>query len=56
MKVDNSMFIGNDSVIDEIMITALNALIEGKKDIIIFFRADKIVDYETLMKVMDTLY
>ncbi len=28
------------------MITALNALTEGKKDTTIFFRADKTVDYE----------
>lgn len=56
MKADNSMFIGNDLVTDETMITALNALTEGKKDTTIFFRADKTVDYETLMKVMDTLH
>ena len=50
------MFIGNDPVTDETMITALNALTEGKKDTTILFRADKTVDYETLMKVMDTLH
>lgn len=50
------MFIGNDPVTDETMITALNALTEGKKDTTIFFRADKTVDYETLMKVMDSLH
>lgn len=50
------MFIGNDPVTDETMITALNALTEGKKDTTIFFRADKTVDYETLMKIMDTLH
>lgn len=50
------MFIGNDPVTDETMITALNALTEGKKDTTVFFRADKTVDYETLMKVMDTLH
>ena len=49
VKADNSMFIGNDPVTDETMITALNALPEGKKD-------TKTVDYETLMKVMDTLH
>ncbi len=32
VKADNSMFIGNDPVTDETMITALNALTEGKKD------------------------
>lgn len=50
------MFIGNDPVTDETMVTALNVLTEGKKDTTIFFRADKTVDYETLMKVMDTLH
>ncbi len=55
VKADNSMFIGNDPVTDA-MITASNALTEGKKDTTIFFRADKTVDYETLMKVMDTLH
>ena len=50
------MFIGNDPVTDETMISALNALTEGKKDTTIFFRADKTVDYETLMKVMDSLH
>ena len=32
------------------------ALTEGKKDTTVFFRADKTVDYETMMKVMDTLH
>lgn len=50
------MFIGNDPVTDETMVTALNALTEGKKDTTIFFRADKTVDYEMLMKVMDKLH
>lgn len=36
VKADNSMFIGNDPVTDETMITALNALTEGKKDTTIF--------------------
>ncbi len=31
VKADNSMFIGNDPVTDETMITALNALTEGKR-------------------------
>ncbi len=31
VKADNAMFIGNDPVTDETMITALNALTEGKK-------------------------
>lgn len=56
VKADNTMFIGNDQVTDETMVDELNALTEGKKDTTIFFRADKTVNYETMMKVMDTLH
>ncbi|RCW99819.1 MULTISPECIES: TonB system transport protein ExbD [Kosakonia] len=56
VKADNTMFIGNNQVTDETMVNALNTLTEGKKDTTIFFRADKTVDYETMMKVMDTLH
>ncbi|SCC34917.1 outer membrane transport energization protein ExbD [Kosakonia oryzendophytica] len=56
VKADNTMFIGNDQVTDDTMINVLNAMTEGKKDTTIFFRADKTVDYETMMKVMDTLH
>ena len=38
------------------MINALDSLTAGKKDTTVFFRADKTVDYETMMKVMDTLH
>jgi biopolymer transport protein ExbD len=56
VKADNSMFLGNDPVTDESVIPALEALTQGKKDTTVFFRADKTVDYETMMKVMDTLH
>ncbi|MEW5560960.1 TonB system transport protein ExbD [Enterobacter asburiae] len=56
VKADNSMFLGNDPVTEESMVNAINALTEGKKDTTIFFRADKTVNYETMMKVMDTLH
>lgn len=56
VKADNTLFIGNDQVTDDTMVNALNTLTEGKKDTTIFFRADKTVDYETMMKVMDTLH
>ena len=46
----------NNQVTDDTMISELNALTDGKKDTTIFFRADKTVDYETMMKVMDTLH
>jgi hypothetical protein len=50
------MFLGNDPITEESMIGALDTLTEGKKDTTVFFRADKTVDYETMMKVMDTLH
>ncbi|MCS2166179.1 TonB system transport protein ExbD [Scandinavium manionii] len=56
VKADNTMFLGNDPVTDDTMVNAINTLTEGKKDTTIFFRADKIVNYETMMKVMDTLH
>jgi biopolymer transport protein ExbD len=43
-------------VTEETMVNALNTLTEGKKDTTVFFRADKTVNYETMMKVMDTLH
>ncbi|TGD54839.1 TonB system transport protein ExbD [Salmonella enterica subsp. enterica serovar Poona] len=53
---ENTMFIGNDPVTDDTMIAELTALTEGKKDTPIFFRADKTVEKETLMKGMDMLH
>ncbi|MTD38514.1 TonB system transport protein ExbD [Erwinia sp. CPCC 100877] len=55
VKADNSMFLGDDAVTKENMVNALNAMTQGKKDTTIFFRADKTVNYETMMDVMDTL-
>ncbi|MBB1202722.1 TonB system transport protein ExbD [Enterobacteriaceae bacterium 89] len=56
VKADNTMFLGNDPVTDDSMVNAINAQTEGNKDTTIFFRADKTVNYETMMKVMDTLH
>ena len=56
VKADKSMFLGNDPITEDNIVTAIDALTEGKKDTTIFFRADKTVDYETMMKVMDTLH
>ena len=55
VKADKSMFLGNDPVTEANMINALDSP-AGKKDTTVFFRADKTVDYETMMKVMDTLH
>ena len=56
VKADNTMYIGNEQVTEETIINQLNAATEGKKDTTVFFRADKTVDYETMMKVMDMLH
>jgi len=56
VKADKSMFLGNEPITEDNMVTALEALTEGKKDTTVFFRADKTVDYETMMKVMDSLH
>ena len=56
VKADREMFIGNDQVTKETLVDALIAATEGKKDTTIFFRADKTVDYATLMDVMDILH
>ncbi|EKK7713860.1 TonB system transport protein ExbD [Cronobacter dublinensis] len=56
VKADKTMFIGNDPVTRDTMVSALDAQTGGKKDTTIFFRADKTVDYETMMSVMDTLH
>ncbi|MDI6476287.1 TonB system transport protein ExbD [Cronobacter dublinensis] len=56
VKEDKTMFIGNDPVTRDTMVSALDAQTGGKKDTTIFFRADKTVDYETMMSVMDTLH
>ncbi len=55
IKADKQLYIGNDAVTGETMINALNAQTEGNKETTIFFQADKSVDYETLMTVMDKL-
>lgn len=55
IKADKQLFIGNNAVTSETLLDALNSQTEGKKDTTIFFQADKSVDYETLMGVMDKL-
>ena len=55
IKADNQLFIGNDAVTQETLVETLIRQTEGKKDTTIFFQADKTVDYETLLGVMDKL-
>ncbi|WP_058911069.1 TonB system transport protein ExbD [Entomohabitans teleogrylli] len=55
VKADKTMFLGNEIVTRENMVDSLNTLTEGNKETTVFFRADKTVDYETMMSVMDAL-
>ncbi|KAB8312474.1 TonB system transport protein ExbD [Erwinia endophytica] len=55
IKADKQLFIGNDAVTADSLIATLNDQTQGNKETTIFFQADKSVDYETLMGVMDKL-
>jgi len=55
IKADKQLFIGNETVTQETLLAALQSQTQGNKDTTIFFQADKSVDYETLMGVMDKL-
>lgn len=55
IKADKQLFIGNNAVTPESLLDALNGQTLGNKETTIFFQADKSVDYETLMGVMDKL-
>ncbi|WP_213990756.1 TonB system transport protein ExbD [Sodalis sp. dw_96] len=55
VKADKQLFIGDRAVDMNTLSDALNQQTQGNKDTTIFFQADKQVDYETLMSVMDSL-
>ncbi|MCB1755287.1 MAG: TonB system transport protein ExbD [Gammaproteobacteria bacterium] len=55
IKSDGSLVLGQDPVNAESLTDALNAASEGNPEQRIFLRADKRVDYETLMHTMDEL-
>lgn len=55
IKADKQLFIGNNAVTQETLLASLESQTQGNKDTTIFFQADKSVDYETLMGVMDKL-
>ncbi|MBV4367196.1 TonB system transport protein ExbD [Erwinia sp. BNK-24-b] len=55
IKADKQLFIGNNAVTQETLLAALDSQTQGNKEATIFFQADKSVDYETLMGVMDKL-
>ncbi|CAI9120375.1 TonB system transport protein ExbD [Brytella acorum] len=55
VKADHGLALGEDTVAPDGLASALAAATKGNKDQRIFLRADKTVDYGTLMGVMDKL-
>ncbi|MEE4138784.1 TonB system transport protein ExbD [Pseudomonas viridiflava] len=55
VKTDESLYLGEEKVAREQIGQVLDARTKGKKDTMIFFQADKGVDYGDLMDVMNSL-
>ncbi|MFC0228316.1 TonB system transport protein ExbD [Serratia aquatilis] len=55
VKADNQMYVGDEPVLAGQLTTVLDQRTHANKETTIFFQADKTVDYETVMSVMDTL-
>ncbi|WJY15493.1 TonB system transport protein ExbD [Pectobacteriaceae bacterium CE90] len=55
VKADNQLYLGNDPVPEQALAQVLDVKTRADKDTTIFFRADKSVDYETIMRVMNLL-
>ncbi|QTF10200.1 TonB system transport protein ExbD [Brenneria izadpanahii] len=55
VKADKQLYVGDDAVNEASLAQALDATTSGDKETTIFFQADKSVDYETMMRVMDAL-
>ncbi len=55
IKADKQLYIGEEPTTAVTMATMLAAATQGNKETVIFFQADKSVDYGTLMSVMDNL-
>ncbi|MCV9879686.1 TonB system transport protein ExbD [Brenneria izbisi] len=55
VKADKQLYVGDDAVNEQSLAQALDAKTSANKETTIFFQADKSVDYETMMSVMDTL-
>jgi biopolymer transport protein ExbD len=55
LKEDLTLTLGNDPVTREGLQAALDAATQGDKDTRVFVRADKTVDYQHLMEVMNLL-
>lgn len=55
VKADKQLYVGETPVTESGLTTLLDEQTSGNKEATIFFQADKSVDYETMMHVMDTL-
>lgn len=55
VKADNQLLVGEQEVTKETLSQILDQTTESNKETTIFFQADKTVDYETLMGIMDAL-
>ncbi|WON76444.1 TonB system transport protein ExbD [Serratia sp. UGAL515B_01] len=55
VKADKQLYVGDEPVSVEQLTRVLDQHTHSNKETTIFFQADKTVDYETLMSVMDTL-
>ena len=55
VKADNQLLVGEQEATKETLAQILDQTTESNKETTIFFQADKTVDYETLMGIMDAL-
>lgn len=55
MKADKQLYVSDQPVNVDQLLLVLDQRTQANKETTIFFHADKSVDYETLMSVMDTL-
>ncbi|MBA0168603.1 TonB system transport protein ExbD [Pectobacterium sp. CFBP8739] len=55
VKADKQMFLGEEVVSEQSLAQVLDVKTSANKETTIFFQADKSVDYETIMSVMDSL-
>ncbi|CDL83342.1 TonB system transport protein ExbD [Xenorhabdus szentirmaii] len=55
VRADHQLYVGDERVDRNTLSSVLDKTTQSNKDTTIFFQADKTVDYETLMSVMDFL-
>ncbi|WP_340615333.1 TonB system transport protein ExbD [Xenorhabdus entomophaga] len=55
VKADRQLYVGEQQVDRDALSSVLDQTTQSNKETTIFFQADKSVDYETLMSVMDSL-